>query len=62
MYDRRCPTFKNDKSSTISHIISEHMGEHDEHSGVSMQEFVTGLLLMNCRFFIFGLFLQNFLS
>ena len=45
----RCLNFKNDKSSTISHIISEHMGEHSEESGVSMQEFVTGLLLMNCR-------------
>ena len=45
----RCLNFKNDKSSTISHIISEHMGEHTEESGVSMQEFVTGLLLMNCR-------------
>ena len=45
----RCLNFKNDKSSTISHIISEHMGEHSEESGVSMQEFVTGLLLINCR-------------
>ena len=45
----RCLNFKNDKSSTISHIISEHMGEHNEESGVSMQEFVTRLLLMNCR-------------
>ena len=45
----RCLNFKNDKSSTISRIISEHMEEHSEESGVSMQEFVTGLLLINCR-------------
>ena len=58
----KCPQFQDDKSPTISHIISEHMGEHDESSGITMQEFVSGLLVMNCLYCIFQGSLVDFYS
>jgi hypothetical protein len=58
----RCPAFKDDKSVTISHIIGEHMGEHDETSGVTMQQFISGLLVMNCRYCAFRGVLVDFYS
>ena len=58
----KCPQFQDDKSPTISHIIGQHMEEHDESSGVTMQQFVSSLLVMNCLFCPFKGSLVDFYS
>jgi hypothetical protein len=58
----KCPLFQDDKSPTISHIITEHIDEHKESSGISMQQFVSGILVMNCLYCVFKGSLVDFYS